>query len=71
MFCYPALEAVVRPAEPFAGQAGGGYQPVAVWDHVSRRVDDYLDDYGRPEQIAAWREGKPYVAALSETAAGD
>lgn len=71
VFCYPALEAVVRPAGPFAGQAGGDYQPVAVWDHVKRRVDDYLDDYGRPEQIAAWRAGKPYVAALSETSAGD
>jgi flavonol synthase len=62
---------VVDLAAALGGQADGGYQPVAVWDHVSRRVDDYLDDYGRPEQIAAWREGKPYVAALSETAAGD
>jgi flavonol synthase len=71
VFCYPSLETVVEPLAPFAGPADSGYEPVAVWDHVKRRVDDYLDDYGRPEQIAAWREGKPYVAVLSETPAGD
>ncbi len=70
VFCYPSLETVVEPLAPFAGPHAGGYQPVLVWDHVRRRVEDYLADYGRPEQIAAWHEGKPYVAGLSETSAG-
>jgi flavonol synthase len=26
--------------------------------------------YGRPEQIAAWRDGQPYVAELAENSAG-
>jgi flavonol synthase len=33
-------------------------------------VENYMAEYGRPEQIAAWREGKPYVAPLAETSAG-
>jgi hypothetical protein len=43
---------------------------VLVWDQVSQRVQAYLLEYGRPEQIAAWREGKPYVAPLADTSAG-
>jgi flavonol synthase len=77
VFCYPSLATVVRPLEPFApaaGRSGGApepeYEPVLVWDHVSRRVQDYLDEYGRPDQIAAWQEGKPYVAGLAENSAG-
>ena len=34
------------------------------------RVADYLAAYGRPEQIAAWRDGTPYVAELAENSAG-
>jgi isopenicillin N synthase-like dioxygenase len=34
------------------------------------RVADYLAAYGRPEQIAAWRDGMPYVAELAENSAG-
>ena len=41
-----------------------------VADQVKDRVADYLATYGRPEQIAAWREGTPYVAELAETSAG-
>jgi hypothetical protein len=41
-----------------------------VWDHVKGRVADYLAAYGRPEQIAAWRDGTPYVADLAENSAG-
>ena len=70
VFCYPGLAAVVGPLEPFAGPAGGLFEPVLVWDHVRGRVEDYLGDYGRPGQIAAWREGRPYVAPLSESSAG-
>lgn len=52
------------------GQDGGGYEPVLVWDHVKGRAQDYLDEYGRPDQLAAWHEGRPYVADLSENSAG-
>ena len=31
---------------------------------------DYLAEYGRPEQVAAWRDGRPYVAELAENSAG-
>ena len=43
---------------------------VRVWDHVKDRVADYLAEYGRPEQVAAWRDGQPYVADLAENSAG-
>jgi flavonol synthase len=70
VFCYPSLESTVAPLAPFAGQDGPAEEPVRVWDHVSKRVEDYLAEYGRPDQIAAWREGKPYVAPLADTSAG-
>jgi flavonol synthase len=69
VFVYPALDTVVQPAGPFANGAAG-WEPVRVWDHVKDRVADYLAAYGRPEQIAAWREGTPYVAELAENSAG-
>jgi isopenicillin N synthase-like dioxygenase len=56
VFVYPDLETVV-----------GG---VRVWDHVKNRVAGYLAEYGRPEQIAAWRDGRPYVAELAKNSAG-
>jgi isopenicillin N synthase-like dioxygenase len=65
VFVYPALEAVVEPV-----LAGSDFEPVLVWDHVKDRVADYLAAYGRPEQIAAWRGGTPYVAELAEDSAG-
>jgi flavonol synthase len=68
VFVYPALETVVEPLDPFA--AGPGSPPVLVWDHVKDRVAGYLAEYGRPEQIAAWRDGTPYVAELAEDSAG-
>jgi flavonol synthase len=70
VFCYPSLDTVVAPLRPFAGPDDGGDRGVKVWDHVSRRVEDYLEEFGRPEQIAAWRDGTTYVAPLSETSAG-
>jgi flavonol synthase len=69
VFCYPGLDTVVAPLEPFAG-AGEDGEGVLVWDHVSRRVEAYLEEFGRPDQVAAWREGRPYVASLAETSAG-
>jgi len=65
VFVYPALETVVEPLA-----AGSGFPPVLVWDHVRDRVGGYLAEYGRPEQIAAWRDGTPYVAELAEDSAG-
>ena len=56
VFVYPALETVI--------------DRVRVWDHVKDRVSDYLAEYGRPDQVAAWREGRPYVAELAEHSAG-
>jgi isopenicillin N synthase-like dioxygenase len=69
VFVYPALETVVQPLAPFCSGAPG-FEPVRVWDHVKDRVADYLAAYGRPEQIAAWRDGTPYVAELAENSAG-
>ncbi len=34
------------------------------------RAEDYLEEFGRPDQVTAWREGRPYVASLAETSAG-
>ena len=56
VFVYPALDTVI-----------GG---VRVWDQVKDRVADYLAEYGRPDQVAAWRDGRPYVAELAENSAG-
>jgi hypothetical protein len=36
------------------------------WDHVA----DDLTTYGRPERIAAWRHGTPYVADPPQNWAG-
>ena len=68
VFVYPALETVVGPLAPFAADSRS--EPVRVWDHVKDRVADYLAEYGRPEQVTAWRDGKPYVAELAENSAG-
>jgi flavonol synthase len=70
VFCYPSLDTVVAPLAPFAGPEPAGEGGVLVWDHVKRRVEDYLEEYGRPDQVAAWHEGRSYVAPLAETSAG-
>jgi flavonol synthase len=67
VFVYPSLDVVVEPLGPWADSDQG---PLLVWDSVKDRVADYLRLYGRPEQIAAWREGQPYVADLAENSAG-
>jgi flavonol synthase len=68
VFVYPSLQTVVRPLPPFAADSGA--EPVLVWDHVKDRVADYLAEYGRPEQVVAWRDGTPYVAELVEDSDG-
>jgi flavonol synthase len=70
VFVYPSLEVVVAPLGPFAAGSAESSEPVLVWDHVKDRVADYLGTYGRPEQVAAWRDGQPYVAELAENSAG-
>jgi len=67
VFVYPSLDVVVQPLGPWADSDQG---PLLVWDSVKDRVADYLRRYGRPDQIAAWREGQPYVAELAENSAG-
>jgi hypothetical protein len=37
---------------------------------VRHGVENYLRVFGRPEQVAAWRESRPYVAPLAENSAG-
>jgi flavonol synthase len=70
VFCYPELTTVLGPAASFLTAAAATEQPVLIWDHVKSRVEDYLAEYGRPEQIAAWRDGTPYVAPLAGNSAG-
>jgi isopenicillin N synthase-like dioxygenase len=71
VFVYPALDTVVQPLAQFAPLvADCDAEPILVWDHVKNRVASYLAEYGRPEQIAAWRDGTPYVAELAENSAG-
>jgi isopenicillin N synthase-like dioxygenase len=65
VFCYPSLETVVAPLPGLAPTGPEPWQPVRVWDHVRGRVDDYLAEFGRPDQLAAWSEGRPYVAKLA------
>ena len=65
VFVYPSLDTVIRPV---TGVSGG--EPVLVWDHVKDRVAEYLAEFGRPEQVAAWRDGTPYVAELADNSAG-
>ena len=66
MFWYPSVDTVVEPLAPFVGADGPDYDPVLVWDTIKDRVEDYLDTFGRPDQVAAWRDGRPYVAALTD-----
>ena len=66
VFIYPSLESVVEPLPVFGGSHGSAFSPVTVGDHAQRAVEDYLEEYGRPEQIAAWRDGRPYVADVVE-----
>src|SRR6266436_3602716 len=57
VFCYPSLDTVVGPLAPFVGPEGATEEPVLVWDHVKTRAEDYLEEFGRPDQVTAWREG--------------
>ncbi|MEV6765957.1 hypothetical protein AB0N16_36060 [Streptomyces sp. NPDC051105] len=38
---------------------------VSVWERASGNVEEYLRVFGSPEQLAAWRENRPYVAEVT------
>ncbi|MHA6765584.1 2-oxoglutarate and iron-dependent oxygenase domain-containing protein [Streptacidiphilus sp. PAMC 29251] len=66
VFVYPSLDTVVEPLPPFADPEDSDYEPVSVWELASRHVEEYLQVFGRPDQQAAWRESRPYVAELAQ-----
>ncbi|MER6082214.1 hypothetical protein [Streptomyces sp. NPDC001833] len=37
----------------------------SVWERARGNVEEYLRVFGRPEQLAAWRESRPYVAEVT------
>ena len=71
IFYYPALDRVLEPLVPFTEPGEEtDYEPVTQWELVKDNVENYLKVFGRPSQVAAWRDGKPYVAELAENSAG-
>jgi flavonol synthase len=71
IFYYPSLDQVLEPLAPFVEPGEEtDYEPVTQWELLKDGVENYLKVFGRPEQVAAWREGKPYVAELAENSAG-
>ena len=64
MFWHPRVDTVIQPLAPFVGPEGPEYDPVVVWDTIKDGVKDYLDVFGRPDQVSAWQEARPYVAAV-------
>ncbi|MFI9387007.1 2OG-Fe(II) oxygenase family protein [Kutzneria sp. NPDC052558] len=66
VFWHPRVDTIIEPLAPFVGADEPEYDPVLLWDTVRNRVEDYLAVFGRPEQVAAWRDGRPYVAAIAE-----
>jgi isopenicillin N synthase-like dioxygenase len=66
VFLYPSLDTVVEPLPLFADPDDSDFEPVSVGERAARDVEEYLQVFGRPEQIAAWRDGRPYVAELAQ-----
>ena len=66
VFYHPSLDTVLEPLTPFIGIDGTEYEPVLLWDLLRDSVEDYMKVFGRPEQVTAWRQGRPYVAPLAE-----
>ncbi|MER6219949.1 2-oxoglutarate and iron-dependent oxygenase domain-containing protein [Streptomyces sp900105755] len=62
VFVHPGLDTVVAPLPAFADPDGSDFEPVSVWERASGNVEEYLRVFGRPDQLAAWRENRPYVA---------
>ncbi|MFE5086814.1 2-oxoglutarate and iron-dependent oxygenase domain-containing protein [Streptomyces mirabilis] len=65
VFVHPSLDTVVEPLPAFADPDGSDFEPVSVWERASGSVEEYLKVFGRPEQLAAWRENRPYVAEVT------
>lgn len=65
VFVHPGLDTVVEPLPAFADPEGSDFEPVSVWERASGSVEEYLRVFGRPEQLAAWRENRPYVAEVT------
>lgn len=71
VFYYPGLDQVLEPLPAFTKPGEEtDYEPVTTWDLVKDNVENYLKVFGRPQQVAAWSEGKRYVADLAENSAG-
>ena len=66
VFWSPKVDTVIEPLEQFVGPEGPDYDPVLIWDGLKNDVEEYLSVFGRPEQVKAWREGRPFVAAVVE-----
>jgi isopenicillin N synthase-like dioxygenase len=66
VFWHPRVDTVIEPLAPFVGADGPEFDPLLLWDTVKDDVEEYLKVFGRPDQVAAWREGRPYVAALAD-----
>lgn len=65
-FWSPRVDTTIEPLPAFVGDGEAEYDPVFLWDGIKNNVEEYLAVFGRPEQVAAWREGRPFVAALAE-----
>ncbi|QKZ17161.1 isopenicillin N synthase family oxygenase [Streptomyces chartreusis] len=65
VFINPSLDTVVEPLPAFANPEGSDFEPVSVWKQAHGGVEEYLRVFGRPEQLAAWRENRPFVADVT------
>nr|WP_237702898.1 MULTISPECIES: 2OG-Fe(II) oxygenase family protein [Protofrankia] len=70
IFYHPSLDTVLEPLPAFVGADGTDFEPVVLGELAENVVEDYMRTYGRPDQVAARREGRPYVSELAETSAG-
>ncbi len=61
---------MLEPLPAFVGEDGTDFEPVVLGEIDETNVENYLKVFGRPEQVAAWRECRPFVAELAETSAG-
>lgn len=49
--------------------AAGGHPAVTIWDLVHGSAERYMQQAATPGEVAAWREGRPYVPEPSQTGA--
>ncbi|MFI8529633.1 hypothetical protein ACIGMX_05130 [Streptomyces aquilus] len=62
----PGLDTVVAPLPEVADPDGSAFGPVSVGERAGGTVEEeYLRVLGRPEQLAAWRETRSYVAEVT------